>query len=190
VKLALRELTPELWPAYEELFGEKGACAGCWCMYWRLPRGEELAKVGGAPMKRRMKKLIAEGKAEGVLAFDGSRPVGWISFGPRRDYDRIDRAPSLKCDDADEVWSLPCFFVHKDYRGKGVATALLAAGVKALKKRGAKIAEGYPVKASKPGEKMANAFIYTGTMPLFEKQGFEVVREKAKGKQLMRKLLK
>ena len=28
-------LTPALWPALERLFGPRGACAGCWCMYWR-----------------------------------------------------------------------------------------------------------------------------------------------------------
>jgi hypothetical protein len=33
--LAIRPLLPELWPALEDLFGAKGACNGCWCMYGR-----------------------------------------------------------------------------------------------------------------------------------------------------------
>ena len=38
--MKIRELSPELWPAFEALFGEKGACAGCWCMFWRTEKGE------------------------------------------------------------------------------------------------------------------------------------------------------
>ena len=35
-RLVARPLTAELWPALEDLFGERGACNGCWCMYWRI----------------------------------------------------------------------------------------------------------------------------------------------------------
>jgi hypothetical protein len=34
--LKIRPLTPDLWPALEDLFGPKGACNNCWCMYWRI----------------------------------------------------------------------------------------------------------------------------------------------------------
>ena len=33
-------LTPELWSDLEQLFGARGACGGCWCMWWRLSAGE------------------------------------------------------------------------------------------------------------------------------------------------------
>ena len=33
----IRPLTPDLWPAFEDLFGKQGACYGCWCTYFRLP---------------------------------------------------------------------------------------------------------------------------------------------------------
>ena len=36
MKLAIRPLTPDLWPALEDLFGVNGAVGGCWCMYWRI----------------------------------------------------------------------------------------------------------------------------------------------------------
>ena len=38
MKLTVRPLTPDLWPAFEDLFGANGACYGCWCMYWRIGR--------------------------------------------------------------------------------------------------------------------------------------------------------
>jgi hypothetical protein len=31
MNLVIRPLTPELWPALEDLFGKHGACNGCWC---------------------------------------------------------------------------------------------------------------------------------------------------------------
>ncbi|MEO8659046.1 MAG: hypothetical protein ABI693_11280 [Bryobacteraceae bacterium] len=34
--LTVRPLTPDLWLSIQDLFGEKGACNGCWCMYWRI----------------------------------------------------------------------------------------------------------------------------------------------------------
>jgi hypothetical protein len=36
MKLTIRPLTPDLWPAFVDLFGKSGACNGCWCMYWRV----------------------------------------------------------------------------------------------------------------------------------------------------------
>src|SRR5262245_14820805 len=31
-KPTIHPLTPERWPDLEQLFGPRGACAGCWCM--------------------------------------------------------------------------------------------------------------------------------------------------------------
>ena len=39
MKLTVRPLTPDLWPAFEDLFGKSGACSGCWGMYWRIGSG-------------------------------------------------------------------------------------------------------------------------------------------------------
>ena len=36
MNLVIRPLTPDQWPALEDLFGEHGAVNGCWCMYWRI----------------------------------------------------------------------------------------------------------------------------------------------------------
>ena len=36
MKLTIGPLTPDLWPALEDLFGKTGACNGCWCIYWRI----------------------------------------------------------------------------------------------------------------------------------------------------------
>ena len=47
LELEFHPVTPERWSDFETLFGEKGACGGCWCMLWRLTRKEfERQKAG------------------------------------------------------------------------------------------------------------------------------------------------
>ena len=186
--ITCKQLTPERWPAFEELFGANGACGGCWCMYWRTQKGERWDELKGARAKRRMKGFVASGEALGVLAFDGGKPVGWASIGPRRDYPKLDRAPSFACDDAVAVWSIPCFFVRSGQRGKGVARALLAAAESLARSRRARLLEGYPVRPKSDGPYPA-AFAWTGTRSLFDAAGFELAGNEDGGKQRMRKTI-
>jgi GNAT superfamily N-acetyltransferase len=189
MSLETRELTPELWPAFEELFGKNGACGGCWCMSWRTGNGEKWADVKGALAKERMRELVSRGEAKGILAFSGKEPVGWCTFGKRLDFPKLARARSLACEDADRVWSLPCFFVRRGHRGQGIATALLSHALAALEKEGATLAESYPSKPYPEGQRTPDAFAWTGTRSLFEKAGFAIAGNEDGSKQRMRKEL-
>lgn len=153
-------------------------------MSWRIAKNEKWNDIKGVEAKKRFKQLITSEKAHGTLAFSGDEVIGWCSFDKRIDYLKLDRAPSLKCDDSEKVWSIPCFFIKKGFREKGVAAALLKHSVKTLKLQGVKIIEGYPVKLEK---ELPAAFVWTGTLSLFEKAGFKIVSEK-KGKQRVRKI--
>ncbi|MFZ5444527.1 MAG: GNAT family N-acetyltransferase [Myxococcota bacterium] len=186
MKLEVVALTPERWSDLERLFGEKGACAGCWCMFWRLEKGERFDDVKGPRAKARFRQLVLDGAARGHLAYADGEPVGWVARGPRRDFAKLDRAPSLTCDDAERVHSVPCFFIKPGFRGRGVATALLAAAVEGARLDGAELVEGYPVK----GEKLPAAFAWTGTESLFQKAGFSLAQARAKGKQRYRRALR
>jgi GNAT superfamily N-acetyltransferase len=190
VSYECRELTPELWADVERLFGKNGAVGGCWCMSWRVEKGDSWDALKGPVAKRRFKALVTGGKAFGVLAYDQDEPIGWASYGPRRDYAKLDRAPSLACEDADEVWSVPCFFVKKEYRARGVAASLLAYAETAMRSRGARILEGYPVKPAKDGKPSPAAFAWTGTLSLFEARGFAAAGNRDGGKIRMRKALR
>ena len=155
-------------------------------MHWRLQKGERWEDIKGGPAKRRMKALVTSGRARGAIAFAGKEPVGWIAFGPRRDFPRLDRARTLACGDADQVWSLPCFFIKAGWRDQGVAAALLAHALKALRKANAQVAEGYPVNL-KPGQRLPNAFAWTGTRSLFAAAGFELAGPSSTSKVRMRR---
>ena len=155
-------------------------------MHWRLEKGERWEDLKGAPAKRRFKRLVESGKARGALAFAGEEPVGWIAFGSRRDFPRLDRARTLACPDADAVWALPCFYIKPGWRDRGVAAALLAHAVGRLAKLGAEVAEGYPVNL-KPGQRLPNAFVWTGTRALFARAGFELAGPGSTSKVRMRR---
>ena len=60
VQLACRPLTLDRWSDLEALFGERGACGGCWCMLWRLPRAE-FERGKGQGNRDALRTLVAEG---------------------------------------------------------------------------------------------------------------------------------
>ena len=174
IHLVIKDLTPELWPDLEKLFGKNGACAGCWCMWWRYQLGDKLTGNKNAANKRRFKKLVSDDEVYGALAYVDGEAVGWVNYGPRKDFPRLDRAPSNVCNDAEKVWSVPCFFVRRDHRGHGVSEALLDHALRAMKRRGVKVAEGYPVSTKKAGEQMPHAFAFTGFSSTFAEAGFKL----------------
>ncbi len=174
-KLTCHVLTPELWADLATLFGSNGACDGCWCMWWRHRRGEDYQSAKGATNRRRFQKLVKDGTAHGALAFVGGEPVGWISFDRRTDFHRLQRARTLRCDDVDEVWSLPCFYVKAGWRSRGIASALLDFAIRYLRREGAQILEAYPVQTLPDGKRYRADEAYTGTVDLFAKAGFTPV---------------
>jgi GNAT superfamily N-acetyltransferase len=184
MKLKFKPLAEGTWNDFAELFGEKGACAGCWCMFWRIPR-KVFDSNKSADNKRLMKKLVAGGGSTGIIAFDGDKPVGWCSFAPRGEYTRLGGSRILKPVDDKEVWSVSCFFIERAYRGKGVATSLLSAAVKDAKKRGAKILEGYPVEP-KEDKKYPPAFAWHGVPAIFKSAGFREVARRSPTRPIMR----
>lgn len=183
----IRPLTPARWKDFEELFGPRGACAGCWCQWIRRSRAEHRAK-SAADNKKEMKRIVASGEVPGLIAYDGKRPVGWAAIGPRTVYKRLEASRVLKPVDEEAVWSAPCFFVTRDARGKGATTALLRAAAAHARKKGAKILEGYPVDTK--GKKVPAAFVWWGLEPAFRKAGFREAARRSKVRPIMRLALK
>jgi hypothetical protein len=89
MKFEIRPLTPELWPALENLFGELGACNGCWCMYWRI--GSAYRTQARENNKAAFCEIVKHGPPPGLIAFDGDVPVGWCQLTPRDNLRWLDR---------------------------------------------------------------------------------------------------
>ena len=84
-----------------------------------------------------------------------------------------------------DVWSITCFFVHREHRGKGVASALVKSAVEFAIKNGASAVEGYPFDP-KYKAKWNSAEAYIGTYDMFHAAGFEVVERRKPRRPLMR----
>jgi len=183
-RLKFRPATPSRWPDVERLFGERGACGGCWCMVWRLPRGRwESGK--GAGNRRAFRKLILDGPAPGVLAYLDREPIGWCAVAPREAYGSLARSRVLQPVDDRPVWSVSCLFVLKTYRRRGVSARLLRAAAEYAARRGARIVEGYPIEPTM--ERTPDAFIWTGLPSAFKRAGFKEVARRSRTRPIMRR---
>jgi hypothetical protein len=111
MKLAACPLTPDLWPALEDLFGENGACNGCWCMYGRI--GSAYRKRPREQNKAAFREIVERGPPPGLLAFNGDVAVGWCQLTPRDAVPWLDRTWRLRRVDDVPVWSLSCFYARK-----------------------------------------------------------------------------
>lgn len=183
MNLQFRPLEERSWHDAEELFGERGGCGGCWCMWWRLT-SSEFEKNKGEANRRALKELVLAGETAGLLAYDGDRAVGWCSVAPREHFPRLARSRILSPVDDKPVWSIVCFFVDRKYRDRGVSLALLEAVKQWVRKLGGRILEGYPVEPKT--ERMAPLFVFTGLASTFSKAGFGECARRSPTRPIMR----
>ncbi len=181
-RIAIRQLSPERWGDLERLFGARGACGGCWCMYWRLTSAEYQRRKGSGN-KRAFRRIVGAGDPPGLLAYAGDEPVGWIALAPREAYPRLDRSRILKPVDDEPVWSITCFFVEQSARRQGLSVALLRGAVEHAARCGARIVEGYPVE---PAKVQPAAFVWTGLAAAFRRAGFVEVARRSATRPIMR----
>lgn len=176
-KLSFHPLTPDRWHDLASLFGTNGACAGCWCMWWRMGQSAWNSEKGEGT-RRKLMALVKKGPPPGLLAYAEGEAVGWCALGPRQDYPRLARSRILAPVDDEPVWSVTCFFVRRDWRRRGVTVALLEAAASWVGRRGGRLLEGYPTDTDKDEP---SAFVHHGLLAAFESAGFrEVARRSAR----------
>jgi len=181
--LEFHPLTPNRWTDFEQLFGVRGACGGCWCMWFRLKRSE-FEQQKGEGNRKAMKAIVDSGEVPGILAYIGKKPVGWCAAAPRESYPVLERSRILKRVDNTPVWSVSCFFIDKNFRNKGLSVRLLHAAIAYVKDHGGKVVEGYPVEPKK--DRMPPAFVWTGLASAFKKTGFTEVARRSETRPIMR----
>jgi len=179
MNLTVRPLTPDLWPAFEDLFGKHGACNGCWCMYWRIGAG--YSRRPHEKNRAAFRKIVKDGPPPGLLAFDGDLAVGWCQVTPRDALPWLDGAKRTQRVDDAPVWALSCFYVRPGYRRKGVTLALIKAALKTAKRAKAPALEVYPMDTPRS---------FTGWIPTFEKAGFKSIAQHTPNRPIMRHDLK
>jgi GNAT superfamily N-acetyltransferase len=172
------------WGKFTELFGERGACGNCWCMYFRLRPQEFVDGKTDGGNKQKMHDLVLAGKPTGLLGFHEGKPIGWCSFAPREDFRKIEASRVHKRIDDRKVWSVTCFFIDKSYRRSGVSVAMLKGLIAYARQEGIGVIEAYPTIPTK--EPLPDSFAWIGLYKSFERAGFEVVDRTSKHRPMVR----
>jgi GNAT superfamily N-acetyltransferase len=169
--LLTKPVARENWADLEKLFEGRGGPKYCWCTAWRpLPKPRSAAD--NSTRKQALHQQLLGRTPIGLLGYANDEPVAWCSVGPRSAFLR------LRDDQQDEaeVWSVTCFFIRRDHRGKRWSGLMLDAAVELARHCGAKAVEGYPVDPNSP------SYRFMGFLPLFQQRGFREVARGARGK--------
>ena len=127
-ELEILPLTPERLPDLGGLFGQGGDPKWCWCAWYRLRSVDfktATADTNRAVLEEATSRLAAEGRGPGLIAYRDGEAIGWVSLGPRDDYQRLQHSKVLAPIDERPTWSIICFVVARRARRQGVAKVLL-----------------------------------------------------------------
>ena len=187
-QLTIQPASAERWDDLEALFGPKGACGGCWCMYWRQPHAQH-HQQSAEERRAALQALAGTELPPGLLAYDGEGPVGWCAVGPRADFAALARSRILRPIDDQPVWSIVCFFVAKRARRQGVSLALIHGAVAFAQAHGGQIVEAYPNDLESPrfaGRRLTGAAGFEGNAATFRAAGFHEVKRASAAQLIMR----
>ena len=174
--LQIEPVTADRLADIAALFGQGGDPKWCWCAFWRVRNVDfqtATAKRNRRVLEGAVAATAAQERAPGLVAYEAGEPIGWVSVGPRADYERLAYSKVLAPVDDEPVWSVVCFVVSRRARGRGVASELLVAAVEYARSHGARWLEAYP--AETDGGRIPAATAYRGTLTMFERAGFKVV---------------
>lgn len=187
-KITIEPLTPARWDDLVSLFGERGACEDCWCMFWRI-RHKDFGRLHSAGRREALHQLTLGQVAPGLLAYSDGKPVGWCSVGPRTSYQALVHSRKYKPIDDQPVWSIVCFFMDRSARGQGLMSTLLRGAQAYARQHGAKMVEAYPTDMQSEklaGKRLSGDGGYMGIASVFRKAGFIEVARPSETKVILR----
>ena len=123
--VTFRPLTIDRWDDLVDLFGpERGACAGCWCMWPRI-RGVDFKALTKEQRRKAFRKIVEKGPPPGLLAYEGKVAIGWVAISPRAavhrfNISRVSAPVDSEACDLDRTWALTCFYVRNSHRRQGL----------------------------------------------------------------------
>ena len=176
-KLKVYPLTGNRWMDLLKLFGENGAQGGCWCMWWRS-HPKDYKENAGERNKLAFKALVDSHQPVGLLAFINKEVVGWCSVAPREQLIRLGTSTTWRPIDDLSVWSINCFFIKKEYRGRQIAKQMLHKAIEYARENRAIAIEAYPKDMTHTTKPEKYRSLYFDTMKMFEEVGFKEVKRR------------
>ncbi len=180
--IEFRALTPDRWPDLERLFGPHGACAGCWCMWWRVSRAE-FGRMSSQQRRAAFRRIVASRGVPGILAYIGGEPAAWCAVAPREAHPALERSPVLARVDDKPTWSIVCLFVGRAFRSRGITLPLIRAAVAHARAGGARLVEAYPTATT---GRLDAPSAYLGTVRMYRRAGFRVVKRPSPRRRIVR----
>jgi GNAT superfamily N-acetyltransferase len=200
--IIIKPLSSELMADYFDFFNNRAFTdnppwGGCYCTAFQMTKEEEKtelwdrAEAYGGGQENFMRALreivvrqITSGALRGYLAYIGGVSIGWCNVNNRANFPAESAngfrlfAPAENREKA-----VICFEIAPEYRGKGVAAALLTRIVNDAGTEGYAAVEGFP-----HGDGKRNEWDFTGPARLYEKLGFTAITRQD-GSVIMRKEL-
>jgi GNAT superfamily N-acetyltransferase len=180
----VKPLDESTWPDFARLVEKhNGVWGGCWCIAFHQ-------KGTGVASQNRSEKecRVREGRAHAALVYDGSTAVGWCQFGPTDELPRIKHKKEY-LNNLTQLpdWRITCFFVDRDYRGKGITSIALEGALNEIARLGGGTVESYPEDVE--GRSVSGSFLHNAAISIFERQGFQQIRRLGKNHWVMTRVV-
>jgi GNAT superfamily N-acetyltransferase len=199
MNIEIRKLTPDLAEDYFDFFENRAFTDDspyrCYCQVFQMTKEQyqaaydsaEVQKDPGRASREEAERQIKDGVLRGYLAYADGKAIGWCNANDRAHYpaEPIYDVPfHAPAENREKV--VVCFEIAPEYRGKGVATALLNRVIADAKIEGYLAVVSFPVVRSERYE-----WDNHGPIRLYEKAGFVKAAEAEQNERVtMRKALK
>jgi len=167
------------WLAYfdKDAFSDNDEWCGCYCMCYHWDRELEKKRAWNCDRdcaefnRKQAIHFIKSGRMQGYLAYMDGKVVGWCNSNHKKSYNNINFNFAEEVpDNGEKIKSIVCFSVSPEYRGYGVAAALLEYVCKDAKAEGFEFIEAYPFEHNEN-------HAYHGPLTMYKKNGFEVCQQ-------------
>jgi len=187
--ISIRSASDVPWADVERVFATPGDPRTCWCRYFKLTGAQWTETDVAARAAALREDTRRADPTPGLVAFVDDEPAGWVAVEPRVNLPRLFRSRvvaagmSTPFDDA-SVWSIVCFVVRREFRGRGVAGELVRGAVDHARSSGASTIEAYPIEPAQVKGSPAGS-MYHGTVSMFRAAGFDETRVGAPARRVM-----
>jgi GNAT superfamily N-acetyltransferase len=144
--------------------------ASCYCLEPHMPATAEILERPWRESRSIMVERLLKGETFGYLAYDDSKPAGWVNASLRSDYGHFQLVGPNGPEPA-SIIGISCFVIAPPYRRHGIASALLDRAIADAAARGALWIEGYPRNEPESND----AAHFRGPLSMYTKRGFKPV---------------
>ncbi len=151
-------------------------CEKCQCtFYFAANNIEKWMNMSNEEIKK-LREDITDKCTDGYLYYIDDKPAAWCQCINQQDVPYLKKLLSIK--DNENAKIISCFFIKREYRGKGIQNELLKNVLTECKNEGIELVYSIPVFddfLNSVDENQKNVKLHTGYKKLFEQFGFSCI---------------